>query len=41
VDLDVSPIAWIGLGVVILALLAIDLYRHRHAHVPSTREALL
>jgi len=32
--------AWIGLLVVILALLAIDLYRHRDAHAPSPTEAL-
>jgi len=41
VVLDVSPAAWIALLVLIVALLAIDLYRHREAHVPSTREALL
>ena len=40
VDLDVPLGAWIGLLVVILALLAIDLYRHRDAHAPSPKEAL-
>ncbi|MDH3262057.1 MAG: hypothetical protein OEM84_14000, partial [Acidimicrobiia bacterium] len=40
VDLDVPLGAWIGLLVVILALLAIDLYRHRDAHAPSPTEAL-
>ena len=41
VDLDVSRTAWIGLIILILVLLGIDLYRHREAHVPTTREALL
>ena len=41
VDLDVSLGAWIGLLAVILALLAIDLYRHRDAHAPSPKEALI
>lgn len=40
VDLDVSPMAWLGLIVLIVVLLGIDLYRHREAHVPATREAL-
>ena len=40
VDLDVPFGAWMGLLVVILALLAIDLYRHRDAHAPSPKEAL-
>ncbi|MGZ5384671.1 MAG: TerC family protein [Acidimicrobiia bacterium] len=40
VDLDIQLGAWIGLLVVILALLAIDLYRHRDAHAPSPKEAL-
>ncbi len=40
VDLDVPVGAWIGLIVVILTLLAIDLYRHRDAHAPSPKEAL-
>lgn len=33
--------AWIGLGITIFVLLAIDLYRHRDDHEPSQREALL
>ncbi|MEL7157033.1 MAG: TerC family protein [Actinomycetota bacterium] len=41
VDLDVTSRAWVALGVVIVVLLGIDLFRHRHAHAPSTREALL
>ena len=41
VSLDVSPMAWVVLVVAILVLLGIDLYRHREAHVPSTRETLL
>ena len=41
VDLDVSPQAWIGLLVLIGVLLAIDLYRHREAHAPTAREALI
>jgi tellurite resistance protein TerC len=41
VDIDVTAIAWIILAGVILALLAIDLYRHREAHEPTAREALL
>ncbi|MGQ0431931.1 MAG: TerC family protein [Microthrixaceae bacterium] len=40
VDLDVPPGAWIGLGAVIVAMLAVDLYRHRKAHAPTPREAL-
>ncbi len=40
VQLDVPPWAWVALLVTIAAMLAIDLYRHRHAHAPSTREAL-
>ena len=41
VDLDVTAAAWIVLIVVIVVMLAIDLYRHREAHEPSTREALI
>jgi tellurite resistance protein TerC len=41
VDIDVTGLAWIILGGLILALLAIDLYRHRHAHEPTAPEALL
>lgn len=40
VDLDVSVLAWVSLVVVILGLLAVDLYRHREAHAPTMREAL-
>jgi len=39
VDLDVPYWAWLALIGVICALLAIDLYRHREAHVPTLREA--
>ena len=39
VDLDVPVWAWIGLGAVLAALLAIDLVRHRDDHEPSPREA--
>ena len=41
VDLDVTAAAWIVLLVLIVVMLAIDLYRHREAHAPTTREALL
>jgi tellurite resistance protein TerC len=41
VDLDVAAGAWIALLVAIVALLAIDLFRHREAHAPSPREALV
>lgn len=40
VDLDVSIWAWVGLIAVIALMLAIDLYRHRDDHEPTTREAL-
>jgi tellurite resistance protein TerC len=40
VDLDVSTFAWVGLLVIIVAMLGIDLYRHRDAHAPTPREAL-
>jgi tellurite resistance protein TerC len=40
VDLDVPLWAWLGLLAALASMLAIDLYRHRHAHVPTTREAL-
>lgn len=40
VDLDVPVWAWLALLATIAAMLAIDLYRHRHARAPSTREAL-
>ena len=41
VDIDVSATAWVGLIVAIVAMLGVDLYRHRHAHEPSPREALI
>lgn len=41
VDLDVPFGAWMGLLALIVVLLAIDLYRHREAHAPSPREALV
>jgi len=39
VDLDVPAWAWLGLLALLGTMLAIDLYRHRKAHVPTTREA--
>ncbi len=39
VELAVPAWAWVGLLVAIVAMLAIDLYRHREAHEPSTTEA--
>ncbi len=41
VDIDVTAAAWIALVVVIVAMLAIDLFRHREAHAPTPREALV
>lgn len=41
VDIDVGVSAWVVLGVVVFALLAIDLYRHRDDHEPTPRAALL
>ena len=41
VQLDVPFWAWIGLGLVIVAMLAVDLFRHRDDHEPTPREALL
>jgi len=41
VDIDVPGVAWVILAGIILGLLAIDLYRHREAHEPTAREALL
>ncbi len=41
VDLSVPGAAWIALLGAIVLLLAIDLYRHREAHAPSTREAAI
>ena len=40
VAIDVPAWAWLALLATIATLLAIDLFRHRHAHAPSTREAL-
>lgn len=39
VDIDVAPWAWGVLLVSVVALLALDLWRHRKAHAPSFREA--
>ena len=39
VDLDVPVGAWIALIGVVLAMLAIDLFRHREAHAPTPKEA--
>jgi tellurite resistance protein TerC len=39
VDLDVPLWCWAFLGVCIVAMLAIDLFRHRDDHEPSPREA--
>ncbi|MEO6652018.1 MAG: TerC family protein [Ilumatobacteraceae bacterium] len=41
VDLDVPFWAWIALLALIALMLAIDLYRHREAHAPTAREALI
>jgi tellurite resistance protein TerC len=41
VELDVPVTAWIALGVVIVLMLAIDLYRHRDDHEPTPREAFI
>lgn len=39
VDLEVETWHWVVLGAIVLAMLAIDLYRHREAHEPTAREA--
>jgi tellurite resistance protein TerC len=39
VDIDVSAGAWVALLAVIVAMLGIDLYRHRGAHAPTAKEA--
>ncbi len=39
VDLDIELWHWLVLGGIVLALLAIDLWRHREAHEPTAREA--
>ena len=41
VDLDVPAGAWVALVAVIAAMLAVDLYRHRQAHAPTTKEAAI
>ncbi len=40
-SIDVSTTAWVVLAAIVVAMLGIDLYRHRHAHAPSQREALI
>jgi tellurite resistance protein TerC len=40
VELDVPGWAWVALLVVIVLMLAIDLFRHREAHAPTPKEAL-
>jgi tellurite resistance protein TerC len=40
-DIDVDPWHWTVLAAVIAATLAFDLYRHREAHAPTPREALV
>ena len=40
VELDVPGWAWVALLVVIVLMLAIDLFRHREAHAPRPKEAL-
>ena len=38
--MEVHALAWVGLGVVVVALIALDVYGHvRKAHVPSMKEA--
>ena len=39
VDIDVPAGAWVALVAAIVAMLAIDLYRHRQAHAPTAKEA--
>ncbi len=41
IDLAVPAWAWIALGIAIVAMLAVDLYRHRDAHAPTPKEALV
>jgi tellurite resistance protein TerC len=41
VDLDVTIWAWLALVVLLVVMLGIDLARHREAHAPTTREALI
>lgn len=39
VDLDVSVLAWIVLGLIVASLIAVDLWRHRDDQEPTTRGA--
>ncbi len=41
VDLDIPLWAWGALLVVVVLMLGVDLYRHREAHAPTPREALI
>ena len=41
VELEVGALWWVGLAAVIVVLLAVDLYRHREDHEPTTRGAFL
>jgi tellurite resistance protein TerC len=41
VDIDVGAGAWVLLAVIVVTRLGIDLYRHREAHAPTPRQALL
>ena len=41
VSIDVSMWAWVGLAFAIFALLGVDLFRHRDAHEPTQKEALV
>jgi tellurite resistance protein TerC len=41
VSLDVPGWAWIAFGLLVIVMLGVDLLRHRHAHAPSPREALV
>lgn len=38
-DIQPPTWAWVLLGVCVVSLLALDLWRHRHAHAPTFREA--
>ncbi len=40
VDIDVPMTAWVGLGVVLALMLAVDLFRHRDDHIASQKEVL-
>jgi tellurite resistance protein TerC len=41
VDVEIHIWAWIGLTALLVALLALDLFRHREAKVPTARQALV